>query len=130
MNATTIAVLKAESAKLKRQTKKLDDLIAEFENDAAPSQSGEAKPYTPRTVEAPAAPMTGDLVGARQGDACFAVLSAAAHPLSRQEMFELATARGAKIANQDHLSSILSRDDRFKSIGKGRKSKWQLASAQ
>lgn len=72
----------------------------------------------------------GDLIGKTAADACHAVLSDSNEPLSRQELFDAANARGAGIKEIANLSSILSRDERFEGVGTGRGAKWTLKAAQ
>ncbi|MBI5772165.1 MAG: hypothetical protein HZA89_00295 [Verrucomicrobia bacterium] len=124
MNATVIETLRAESVRLKRRAKRIDDLIAEFDSEPAPTESVSPIPLPPPSVPAVHPLGSLDLIGQRQPDACFQILKEAGNPLSREEIFTRARARGVKIPTVDHLSPVLSRDKRFKSAGRGM---WKLA---
>ncbi|MBI3414187.1 MAG: hypothetical protein HY043_02520 [Verrucomicrobia bacterium] len=127
VNATTIETLRAESTKLKRQAKRIDDLIAEFVSE---SDTKEIDPSAQPMQAAGVSVNSGkklDLAGKKQPDACFQVLKDAATQLTRKEIYKRAIERGAKIPSEDHLSPVLSRDDRFENAGRGI---WKLAKDQ
>ncbi len=67
----------------------------------------------------------GSASGKNAADVLFAALTAAGKPLSRGELLKSAAGHGVPI-DKSTASQIMSRDNRFNGVGRGRGAKWEL----
>ena len=126
MNANLIADMEKESARLKALAKNIDAVIAAY---------GHTEPMIarPSAVHVPPRPARhsfeldamADYSDMTQPDICYAILKKADMQLTREQIFEQARIGGSDIPTAEHLSPVLSRDKRFKHVGKGL---WEIAS--
>ena len=131
MNATLIAEMEKESARLKALAQNIDAVIAAYRQpETANSSVIPRSPPPRRNTPAPAFELDAkaDYSGMTQSDMCYAILKKANNiPLSREQILAQAQLGGVEIASVDNLSPVLSRDKRFKHIGRGH---WVIATEE
>jgi hypothetical protein len=114
MDTQTIEVLRAESARHKGLAGKIDELIEYWAKENSHGTNGAVE-----QVPQPPPRRQDDLAGLTQADACHRVLIENGGALKRNELVTRANARGANIASVANLSTVLSRDERFRSVSRG-----------
>ena len=127
MSAILIAEMKKESDSLKKEAARLiglaqriDAVLDAYKFPNTTTNGSEVTRTPLGTVENSAPVKSSDKYSSMlQSDVVFDVLSKSKCQMSRDEIFDIAIAGGARFPSADHISPVLSRDNRFRHLGRG-----------
>jgi hypothetical protein len=119
----TLRDIKVEATRLRAAADRLEALLKFYDENPDLCDS-ESTSFVDHTSSHAAEVTRETFANLPQAEACFLLLAEARRPLSREEIINRAAARGKVIKSPELLSPVLSRDDRFVSVGGGR---WDLS---